>query len=354
MPHATGDTLDLAGLMNDFRTILNEPELIAARDAHFARLRSLFDGNESDNAFVLCGCNGVGQANPYTETELWMKQAAEDLAGKADRLRDSGVFRPLVIDFGPYGVHFVDRMFGAHVYELAPNNWQVKPLDQPIGELAIPDIDRDDTWALARRGAEAFLDLGVKVPLFGLPTIASALNVALNLYGQEILLAMYERPEAARRDLKLINDVLCFMHRWFLEHLPMQQLQPVVAGFRTQPPGHGQLCGCSTQLLPPGLYRDFVAPLDDALLGTYPHGGMIHLCGTHTQHIAVWRAMRSLKSLQLNDRAAEDLQLYFDGLREDQVFYANPCPGMPVEHIMKITGGQRVVIAADIKPPVCG
>lgn len=335
--------------MDDFRGVLNDPELLAARDDRFARLRSLFNGEESDRTFVLCGVNGVGKANPYTETETWMRQAAEDLASKADHLRDPDVFRPLVIDFGPYGVHYTDRMFGAHVYELAPNNWQVKPLDQPIGELAPPDMNTDDTWALTRRAAKAFLDLGVKVPLFGLPTIASALNVAVNLYGQEILLAMYENPEAARRDLKVINDVLCYMHRWFLNHLPTEQLQPVIAGHRTQPPGYGQLCGCSHQLLPPGLYRDFVAPLDDALLSTYPHGGMIHLCGTHTQHIPVWRDMRSLKSLQLNDRAAEDLQLYFDGLREDQLFYVNPCPGMPVERIMETTGGRRVVIVADIQ-----
>ncbi len=336
--------------MDDFRAALNAPDLIKARDAHFARLQSLFDGEEPAVPFVLCGISGVGRANPYVETETWMRQAAEDLAAKADRLLDPAVFRPLVIDFGPYGVHYVDRMFGAHVYELAPNNWQVKPLDQPIGNLAPPDPDTDDTWLLTKRAVEAFLELGVSAPLFGLPTIASALNVAVNLYGQEILLAMYESPEAARRDLKVINDLLCSMHRWFLERLPMQQLQPVIAGHRTQPPGYGQLCGCSTQLLPPGLYRDFIAELDDALLSAYPHGGMIHLCGTHTQHIPVWREMRSLKSLQLNDRAAEDLEVYFHGLREDQVFYVNPCPGMPVERIMEITGGRRVVIAADVDP----
>ncbi len=337
--------------MDDFRAVLNAPDLAAARDAHFTRLGALFDGSPSDKPFALWGCNGIGKANPYTDTEVWMREAAEDLAAKAERLRDRDVFRPLVIDFGPYGVHFVDRMFGAHVYELAPNNWQVKPLDRPIGRLEAPDMDEDDTWALARRAAEGFLDLEVKVPLFGLPTIASALNIALNLYGQEILLAMYERPEAARDDLAVINDLLCSMHRWFLDHLPLQQVQPVVAGFRTQPPGYGQLCGCSTQLLPPGLYRDFVAPLDDELLSAYPHGGMIHLCGTHTQHIPAWREMRSLRSLQLNDRAAEDLELYFRGLRDDQVFYVNPCPGMPVERIMEITGGRRVVIVADIQRP---
>ncbi|MCC6445627.1 MAG: hypothetical protein IT210_19495 [Armatimonadetes bacterium] len=68
---------------------------------------------------------------------------------------------------------------------------------------------------------------------------------------------------------------------------PESQLQPVVAAGRCQPPGFGQLCGCSTQLLSGSAYREFVAPLDDALHSVYPHDGMIHRCGAHAQHIPV-------------------------------------------------------------------
>jgi hypothetical protein len=57
--------------------------------------------------------------------------------------------------------------------------------------------------------------------------------------------------------------------------------------------------------------------------------------------------MKSLRAVQLNDRAAEDLEVYWDDLRKDQVFYVNPCPGMPVERIKDTTGGRRVVIIAD-------
>lgn len=338
--------------MSNAEVILNDPDLVAARDAHFARMSGLFDGAQPDKLFLLYGINGAGQADPYADTETWTRQAAEDLASRAGCLRDPDVFRPLVIQSAPYGVHFVDRMFGAHVYELREkNNWQVVSLDQPIGRLQPPDLDADETWALARRTAEAFLALGMSAPLFSLPTIASALNIGLNLYGQELLMAFIETPEAVRHDLRIINDLLCTMHRWYLDRIPIEQLQPVVAVARAQPPGHGQLCGCSTQLLPPDLYREFVAPLDDELLSVYPRGGMIHLCGTHTQHIPVWHEMRSLKAVQLNDRAAEDLELYWNGLRPDQVFYVNPCPGMPVERIMEITGGRRVVVIADIQPP---
>ena len=337
--------------MGDSRIILNDPDLLAARDAYFSLLSRLFAGEDLGKPFCLFGCVGLGKLNPYLDPETWMRQAAADLASKADCLCDPEVFRPLAILCGYYGVHFVDRMFGARVYELRESdNWQVTPLNQPVGSLRPLDLEADETWALARRFAEAFLALDVSVPLFGLPTIASALNIGLNLYGQELLLEFLGNPKAVERDLRTINDALCSMHRWFLGNLPLQQLQPVVPHGRVQPPGYGQLCGCSCQLLPPDLYEEFVAPLDEELLAVYPNGGMIHLCGTHTQHIPVWRGMKSLKVLQLNDRAAEDLEVYWNGLREDQLFYVNPCPGMPIERIMEITAGRRVVIVADTAP----
>ena len=113
---------------------------------------------------------------------------------------------------------------------------------------------------------------------------------------------------------------------------------------RTQPPGYGQICGCSTHLLSGSLYGEMVADLDDALLGAYEKGGMIHLCGGHTQHIKTFASMKNLKTIQLNDRAAGDLEQYFNGLRKDQIIYLNPCPEMSVDRALEITRGERLVI----------
>jgi hypothetical protein len=333
-------------MTDESRHILSDPALVAAQDAHFERLQALFGGERLETAFVLCGVLGNSSAGMYAEPDRWIDGALHDLADKAEALLDPLVFRPLAVEPGIYGVHFIDMLFGADVFPL-DDNWQVHPLHQPVGELPPLTLSSDPTWALARRLAKAFIAADVPLPLFGLPTLSSALNIGINLYGQELLVAMHADPEAAHRDLQTINDLLCRLHRWYLRTLPTDQLQPVVAAFRTQPPGFGQLCGCSTQLLSPEMYRDFIAPLDDQLLSVYPHGGMIHLCGAHTQHLPVWREMRSLRSVQLNDRAVEDLEAYFQGLREDQIIYANACETMPVERIMEITGGRRVVVVAD-------
>ena len=62
------------------------------------------------------------------------------------------------------------------------------------------------------------------------------------------------------------------------------------------------------------------------------------------------RTMRHLRVIQINDRAAENLQLYFDGLREDQVIYFHPVPGVTLEDAMRITGGRRLVLYAMDRP----
>ena len=63
--------------------------------------------------------------------------------------------------------------------------------------------------------------------------------------------------------------------------------------------------------------------------------------------------MPSVRAIQVNDRATEDLELYFRELREDQIIYVNPTATTPVERVMEITGGRRVVIVADVSPPKC-
>ena len=61
--------------------------------------------------------------------------------------------------------------------------------------------------------------------------------------------------------------------------------------------------------------------------------------------------MKNLRSLQLNDRAAEDLALYMEGLRDDQILYVMPCEKMPVERIVDISKGERVVLVESCAAP---
>lgn len=337
-----------------YRTdIPNEALLVNRRDCWFDQLQKMFDGTyRKPIAFVLDGVRANGKSDPYTEPERWVDECMADIAAnRAHLAANEEKFVPVCVEFGLYGVHYIDRIFSSNVYFKA-GQWYNDYLKTPIGELRDPDLEHDETFQLSLRAARRFAEVGGELTLFGLPTIASTLNIAINLYGQEILIAMLEDPEAARADLETINRTLIRIHRAFMEILPPRQLQPVISWARTQPPGYGQICGCSTQLLSGELYREMIADLDEEMLSTYEHGGMIHLCGSHAQHIETFRNMKSLRAVQVNDRAAEDLQLYFDGLREDQILYLCSCAGMTIERAMEITGGRRLVINAHLEHPV--
>ncbi|NLG72449.1 MAG: hypothetical protein GX495_10455 [Chloroflexi bacterium] len=333
------------------RAILSAPDLIAARDAGLARLEALYRGEAPSPVNVLAGicCYSEDAGQNW---EAWLDHALDELASQAHSSLDPHVFRPLCINFNPRGVHFIDHLFGADVFRMDDGSWQVHMLSTPVGSLQRPDLDNHPTWRMMQQFALAFVERDVPAVLFGLPTIASVLNIAVNLYGQEVLLAMKTEPEAVRRDLQVISDVLCAIHAWYIEHIPSRQLQCILPHERCQPPGYGQLCGCTTQLISARSYAEFVAPHDDRLLSLYPNGGMIHLCGGHTQHIPTWRDMKSLRSVQVNDRAARDLETYFNALRPDQVFYVMPCEGMTIERILEITAGRRLVIQADLPTAV--
>lgn len=345
----------MKGLSERAWRILNDEKRIVCRDEWFARMERLFGGEtdeyNSRHMFTLGGSvpRPADEWQAYTDPEAWVLACLELIADSEECTANR--FAPVCVEYPIYGVHFIDRMFGADVF-FQDGQWNARYLETPVGQLKMPDLEKDETWALARRAAQAFLDADVKLPLFGMPTLSSALNIMVNLYGGEALVAMLEDEEAAMHDLTVINELIRALHRWYREHIPARQLQPVVSWERTQPPGFGQLCGCTTQLLSGGLYEEMIAPLDDALLSDYPRGGMIHLCGAHEQHIPVFRKMKHLRALQLNDRAATDLEKYLSGLRGDQIIYLNPFEGMTAEQAMEISGGKRIVLVDWIDSPV--
>ena len=331
--------------------ILNDPKLIARKEKIFERLQDFYDGKQTEKTLNLNGTvffpAGV---DPYTEPEKWVDAALTMMAEHAERISaDEEILRPLCIEFGPYGVHFVDKILGAEVAN-TDGQWYCKTLKKEVGTLEMPDLENDPTFVLATRVAKRFLEHNVKLPIFGLPTIASPLNVILNLYGGEVFYAFLDDEEAVRHDLRIITDVQKQIHQWYRDHIPEKQLQPVVSWERTQPYGCGQICGCSTQMLSPSLYEEFVKDLDDELLGVYPNPGMIHLCGSHAQHISLFASMKNLKTLQLHNRAAQDLKLYLDGLRPDQQIYVNCCEEMPYEQAFEISNGHRVVFVGEFAP----
>ena len=339
-------------LSDNARSILNDDYYADKHRTWMKRLENLFSGAPDpyldEYVFVLYGIIGRSKLDMYEQPEEWIIGSLEDLAARINETEKEHCFVPVCFDYPLYGVHFVDKIFGTNVF-FKEGQWWCDYLPAPVGKLEMPDLETNGVFGLAKRACTFFLEQNLKVPLFGLPTIANTLNIIINLYGEEVLADMLTDPEAVIHDLRVIEDTLVALHQWYRKTIPEETRQPVIPQHRTQPFDFGQICGCSTALISADCYNSFVAPLDAELLGVYPHGGMIHLCGSHAHHINAFRNMKELRAIQINDRAAHDLAAYYLGLREDQIIYLNPCEGMTVENALRITGGQRLVVV-DIVP----
>ena len=340
-------------MTDEIRRLMNDQCLVDNRIEWFSKLSEVFDG-EYRGPFSLngrvgrhsgslaCEPSDVLHNDPGRAVEIGL----EDLAAQveADRGDMARLFMPLCLEADWYGVHFVDKIFGADVfYNGDSKQWYNRYLTNEIGSLVMPDLETSEPWRQARAYAKTFLASDMTVPILGMPVLSSPLNIAINLYGPDFLVVMIEDPDAAGHDLAVINSVIMKLHRWYLDNVPLERLQPTVSPWRTQPPGFGQLCGCSTHLVSPGLYEELIMPLDDELLSVWPHGGMIHLCGNHKHLIPLFARMPHLRAVQLNDLAADQLEEYVKGLRGDQVIYFSPTQNMPLGKSLEISKGRRMV-----------
>ena len=127
-------------MKSDTKSKLCDPKLLEIRDLHFSRLENLYSGNPLEYVFVLNGILGQSSTNPYQEPEKWLDECLDNLAEHAEQMVDKAVFRPLVIEYGSYGVHFVDKIFGANVYT-HEGQWWSDFLKNPIGKLNPPDLE---------------------------------------------------------------------------------------------------------------------------------------------------------------------------------------------------------------------
>jgi hypothetical protein len=326
--------------------ILNDPELLAIRDRYQEQLQQVSDGTyDAHRAFVLSGIDHGYSGDETLSLEDQLHAALDELAGMVDVLRDKRIFRPLTIGIPrEKTVGFSEYFFGAVGTDMEKDHDQ-QFLAKPVGALDPPPVEDCPAFIESKAAVKRFLEADVKLPGICMPLCGAPLVEAVSLYGEAFLVAMLDDPEAAQHDLDIITDVQTQIIKWYVENVPAEQLRSGAPRLRTQPPGRGQIAGCSTQLVGPEQYRDMVAPLDDKILSASPDGGMIHICGYHTQHLETWRNMESLKVLQLSGDAVTDVAQYLEGTRDDQIVYVSPSAVISLPELMQITKGKRAVFA---------
>lgn len=330
------------------------PDVAAARAHHYDRLAALYRGEMTGPLYLAGefygkshGLWGTNEIDMLAEPAAWLDEVLADMAERGPaKAASRSTFYPLGIEPDPLGVHYIDALFGAHVYIYEQQTWGTE-LSYDLAELEMPDLARSAVFQrslrLVQMAVEAVAGAGGQLYVTT-PVLSCASNIAINLFEQRFLEALVMRPDVARRALCIINDVITACTRAFYDLIPPAIRRCTVACSRYAPAGFGFIDGCATQLVSGKQYREFLADLDMAVLDRSPYGGQIHLCGSHKQHISTWRTLSKLRSVQLNDRATEDFRLYFDGLRDDQILYIAPTERTSAQVVIDYTGGRRLIL----------
>lgn len=337
------------------KKLLNDPKRIAKRDEWFLKMENVYNGKIEDPVVCIGGFAGTCTAEHLilTDPERWVVECLEDIASHIEKTENQYCFVPACVECDIYTTHFSDTIFGATVHwNPVSNQWYNDYLEIEPSELKFPDMEKSETWNIAKRAALAFIKNDVALPLFDLPIIGSALNQFVNLWSEKALLEMAVDEEGAGKILKIINNTLIYMHKWYLSVFPKKQLHYVYSTSRAQPPGFGQIDGCTTQLISADMYRNLVMPLDEELLSTYPRGGMMHICGHHLQHLESFRAMPHLRAFEMPSPAGDDFEAYFNGLRGDQVIYFSANKTVSREDALRISKGKRIILQGGTEEPV--
>ncbi|HJN16138.1 MAG TPA: hypothetical protein QGH10_11625 [Armatimonadota bacterium] len=334
-------------------------EIEEAQAWHRARVDRLYAGDELDSVVAIAGplfgpyhpLIGTTEIDMLEEPEAWFDSVVGHMAESATRLASRATFVPLAVELDPLGVHFIDALLGAKTYFHEGQAWSDQ-LECEVADLEMPDLDASPILRKALDLAKFVVEAGDGRLLISTPVLSCAINTAINILGERFLEVLAIEPGVAMRALRIINDVLVAVTEAFFEVISTDVRRNSAAFSRYAPAGFGQVDGCATQLVSAAHYCAFLADLDSELLSVSPHGGMIHLCGTHEHHIPAFREMDRLRSVQINDRATDGLAEFVEGLREDQILYITPTEATSVEDIMDLTDGRRIVLQAYLEEPL--
>lgn len=320
------------------------------QNMHIYNLSRLYAGDKLPQCFSIAG-NYAGYYGDNINDVLdnW---CINDMPAIINELLLKGAdpvsFHPLIIEFAPLGVHFVDALFGAKVYRQDGQIWN-ELLPGGLADLKPVNIKTSPLiqWTMQALG-KLLQEIPEEIAVTG-PIFSSPLNVAINLFGEDALMDFLDPNSAVLQGLDIITDAISDLHKSLISNFPANRIRFYCSSTRYAPDGFGHICGCSTQLLGTDTYKNIIAPCDARILSIYPNGGTIHLCGHHTQHLQTWREMPLMRAVQLNDTAADDFYWYFHHLRPDQIIYIGPTENMPFEKILDISKGERVIIQAQME-----
>lgn len=177
------------------------------------------------------------------------------------------------------------ELMGCDIVYQEGNSPQVvaKNLDEDsMDDIGVPELDKSPVWAKTRRQIDYLLEKYGRVETY--VNLMGVQNVALDLMGQNLMMAYYTEPEKTRALLGKITGLLIDVGRRF-RALSEDISGGVTAVVRETRPDCYLTSNCSVEMVSNDLYESFLLERDQELADAFGSFG-IHHCGQSMEHVA--------------------------------------------------------------------
>lgn len=181
--------------------------------------------------------------------------------------------------------YLYSELFGCEIVYQKDNSPQVvcREMDEEeIDQIVVPDLQESPVWQRTERQLtylrEHYGHVETYVNLMGIQ------NIAMDLMGQNVLMAYYSSPEEVEKLLEKITDLTIKAGREFRKY--SSDISGGVTGIvRQVQPECYLTSNCSVEMISNQLYEEFLLEWDQKLADTFGSFG-VHHCGGTMEHVA--------------------------------------------------------------------
>ncbi len=324
-------------------------------DRREAEFRQVFEGRPVDRVPVWFYHEELGQMKPELlmvekNRDAWLENQIRAVRTNVEEALDNrALYYPLIEMASFYGTHYIDALFGNDVQWVEGQFWS-KEQTCEVSELQMPDLDNSPLLRETVELAKWIKDQTDGRFVISMPDVGSPINVAINLFGERFFLEMAMNSEQAGRALKMVADTTRRVYEELIKAVGQETIRCHNAFYVYTPYDYAGLSLCATQMISPDNFGEWVADADDASVPDCYQGMIQHICGSSNQHVEEIARRPRIKGVQLNDNGADQFEDYFNGLRQDQIFYLRPTEHMPINRMMAITRGRRLLLTVTKAP----
>ncbi len=153
--------------------------------------------------------------------------------------------------------------------------------EDSIDDVEIPDLEKSEVWARTQKQIDYLKKEYGRVETY--VNLQGIQNIAMDLMGQDVLMAYYSAPEEVDRLLCKITEFSIDVGKRFYA-LSDDVSGGVTAIIRQTRPLCYLTSNCSVEMVSNQIYEDFLLKYDQQLAEAFPHFA-IHHCGRSMEHV---------------------------------------------------------------------